>query len=211
MNEMKLYKKKLQNESKTDKNAENELDARDMIDSCFVYGENIYTSISMWDHKSYADKYIEALGKNKFDEIYNDEMDYLSECKINANVVIDSEGVSYNSTSEPENYIRLLNPADKDYYDNKKFIVSLPAGNFSKDYKVFADDEETALELVVVDLEKNSPAFLMTDDDFLDNEDYKNDCIYVDATSFGADKPYYLDGTTTVKEYNLSKNMEIGE
>lgn len=73
-----------------------ELSCREMINSCLIYSTNFLTS-------HYKDNYIESLGKKRVDELFNEQLKYFTTCKVNYNVYEDSEGVTYNSLTEPEN------------------------------------------------------------------------------------------------------------
>ena len=92
----------------TEKELEIELELREMIMSCLIYGGDIYTSVcinmvSDYYHKPYADKYIDLLGEEKVKEIYNDQKNYFeTKCKVNYNVYTDYEGCTYNSLVEEE-------------------------------------------------------------------------------------------------------------
>lgn len=80
---------------------EAEANFRNMIMSCLTYGDNIFTSISMWTGKPYADEYIDILGYEKAMEIYNDQKRYFDECcMVEKDVYTDSEGVTYNRLIE---------------------------------------------------------------------------------------------------------------
>lgn len=59
-----------------------ELSLREMIMSCLIYGEDIFTSVcinacSEYYHRPYAEKYIDILGYNRVMEIYNDQKNIL--------------------------------------------------------------------------------------------------------------------------------------
>lgn len=83
------------------KEEEAEANFRSMIMSCLTYGDNIFTSISSWTGKTYADEYIDILGYEKAMEIYNDQKRYFDECcTVEKGVYTDSEGVTYNRLIE---------------------------------------------------------------------------------------------------------------
>lgn len=122
--------------------------------------------------------------------------------------------------------IEIINPDDKDYYDGKLYKVGIwpGAGYQLVEFYVYASDESTALDLVVVDAEINAPNLLysidevmnqITDDfqdeyvefkneyedadDFTFAQEYLN-YIYVDATMEGASQPYFVNGENLVIE-----------
>ena len=98
MNKEKI--KEMERNAKT-KEEETEANFRSMIMSCLTYGYNIFTSISMWTGKPYADEYIDILGYEKAMEIYNDQKRYFDECcTVEKDVCTDSEGVTYNHLIE---------------------------------------------------------------------------------------------------------------
>ena len=116
--------------------------------------------------------------------------------------------------------IAIINPDDRDYYDGKLYQVGIwPGAGYELDlFNVYADSEETALNLVVADAELNAPNLLtsisdmeeMIADDWQDEfnefilEDPERDdftfateylgYIYVDATMEGASQPYFVQG-----------------
>lgn len=85
-----------------------ELSLREMIMSCLVYGEDIFTSVcinacSEYYHRPYAEEYIDILGYDRVMEIYNDQKKYFdTKCRVEKNVYTDYEGVTYNSLIEEE-------------------------------------------------------------------------------------------------------------
>ena len=85
-----------------------ELSLREMIMSCLVYGEDIFTSVcinacSEYYNKPYAEEYIDILGYDRVMEIYNDQKKYFdTKCRVEKNVYTDSEGLTYNSLIEEE-------------------------------------------------------------------------------------------------------------
>ena len=108
----------------------------------------------------------------------------------------------------------IVNPEDKDYYDGKLMQVGLWWGSgYTLDmYPVYADDPETALNLVVAYIEKNHPQDLentdkwarnlreeLAKDNNLEDEweaeelpDFYETFMYVDATMEGASEPHYI-------------------
>lgn len=85
-----------------------EMNLREMIMSCLIYGNDIFTSVcinacSKYYHRPYADEYIDILGYDRVMEIYNDQKEYFdTKCKVEKNVYTDYEGVTYNSLIEEE-------------------------------------------------------------------------------------------------------------
>lgn len=85
-----------------------EMSLREMIMSCLIYGEDIFTSVcinacSKYYHRPYAEEYIDILGYDRVMEIYNDQKEYFdTKCKVEKNVYTDYEGVTYNSLIEEE-------------------------------------------------------------------------------------------------------------
>ena len=83
-----------------------EMNLREMIMSCLVYNEDIFTSIN-WNEGSgyygrpYVDKYIDILGKDRVMTIYDEQKNYFeTKCKVKRNVYQDSEGLTYNTLIE---------------------------------------------------------------------------------------------------------------
>ena len=130
--------------------------------------------------------------------------------------------------------IEIINPDDKDYYDNKLFKVGIwpGAGYQLATFKVYANSEEEALNLVVANAEINAPGLLMSiqeiedliaedyqeeynefisenpeSDDFTFATEYLN-YIYVDATMEGASQPYFVTGDNLVIEELDDKKEE---
>ena len=130
--------------------------------------------------------------------------------------------------------IEIINPHDKDYYDNKLFEVGIwpGAGYQLATFKVYANSEEEALNLVVANAEINAPGLLMSiqeiedliaedyqeeynefisenpeSDDFTFATEYLN-YIYVDATMEGASQPYFVIGDNLVIEQITDEKEE---
>ena len=125
-----------------------------------------------------------------------------------------------------ENKRNIINPDDQNYYDNKLYKVGIwpGAGYQLNTYYVYADSEETALDLVVVHLEIYNPSLLSSVQEVEDriNEDYQtefnnfivkgedNDIItfasdylnllYIDATMNGATQPYFIENENLIVE-----------
>lgn len=67
-----------------------ELDCREMINSCLIYGSNFWGT-------RYSEPYIEELGKERVLELYNEQKSDFDKAIVFHNVYEDSEGCSYNS------------------------------------------------------------------------------------------------------------------
>ena len=136
-----------------------ELSCREMINSCLIYGTDFLTS-------HYKDSYIEELGEKRVNELYNEQLKYCEKCKVNYNVYEDSEGVTYNSLTEPENdgYIHceiigepIFNKIEdtnetffsikvKDQYNNC-FDVGL-SSDVDNDYRNYYDGRKIGLKII---------------------------------------------------------------
>ena len=85
-----------------------EMSLREMIMSCLIYGDDIFTSVcinacSKYYHRPYAEEYIDILGYDRVMEIYNDQKEYFdTKCGVEKNVYTDCEGITYNSLIEEE-------------------------------------------------------------------------------------------------------------
>lgn len=67
-----------------------ELDCREMINSCLIYGSNFLGT-------RYSEPYIEELGKERVLELYNEQKSDFDKAIVFHNVYKDSEGCIYNS------------------------------------------------------------------------------------------------------------------
>lgn len=105
----------------------------------------------------------------------------------------------------------IVNPEDKDYYEDLYKVMLYPgAGAEYCVYKAYANYEEQALEIVVAYCEKEAPGLLYNQEDV----DPDDNVLYVDATEYGAIKPYYVSSLLkieTVDELNESKLVEDEE
>lgn len=102
------------------------------------------------------------------------------------------------------NIIKIINPEDEKWYD-KLYQVSFIVGNYSIDYKVYANDTQQALEQVVAYMENSGKTGLFSDEavEKIESDDTKtygeirdeieNNYIYVDGTEYGALQPHYID------------------
>lgn len=78
-----------------------EQNLRDMIDSCYTYGG--YTR-DTWNFERYITPYREALGEDRFNQVYDEHVKNLQEnFEIHHNVYTDSEGCTYNSLVKKSN------------------------------------------------------------------------------------------------------------
>lgn len=132
----------------------------------------------------------------------------------------------------------IINPDDRDYYDGKLYEVDIwpGSGYQSATFKVYAANEQEALELVVADAELNNENLLMSIPE-MENyiaEDWSEECnkfmqenedrdadeytfaeeylnyIYVDATMQGASQPYFINGKNLVIN-EISENDKVEE
>ena len=102
------------------------------------------------------------------------------------------------------NIIKIINPEDEKWYD-KLYQLSFIVGNYSIDYKVYANDTQQALEQVVAYMENSGKTGLFADEavEKIESDDTKtdgeirdeieNNYIYVDGTEYGALQPHYID------------------
>lgn len=67
-----------------------ELDCREMINSCLIYGSSFLET-------RYSEPYIEELGKKRVLELYNEQKSDFDKAIVFHNVYEDSEGCTYNS------------------------------------------------------------------------------------------------------------------
>lgn len=66
-----------------------------MINSCFTYGR---VDRDSWHFEKYISPYIEVLGVELFDNVYEEYINYLAEnFEVQHNVYTDHEGCSYNN------------------------------------------------------------------------------------------------------------------
>ena len=74
-----------------------EIRMKSMMNSCFTYGS---AEKGSHNYDMYIKKYEAELGSEVFNEVYEEQMAYLSGCTIERNVYTDSEGCTYNSLIE---------------------------------------------------------------------------------------------------------------
>lgn len=108
---------------------------------------------------------------------------------------------------EKEDWVDINSDQSESY--NKCFSVRIWTGKgyYLPAYKVYANNEEEALEICVAWLEKNEPDMLKDDwyqeelEDGEDEEILDSRYVYVDATMEGASEPHYI----------LADNLRIDE
>lgn len=81
-----------------------ELACREMINSCLCYhgikgGKEEFYKVCTWrwGSKSYAQPYIDSLGKDRVEELFKEQEKDFKKATVKYNVATDSDGVSYNS------------------------------------------------------------------------------------------------------------------
>lgn len=88
------------------KNENNELSAREMINSCLCYGDDYFKPIERWIFekqahgiKSYAEKDAEAIvgGMTRVRELFEEQKVDFEKTTVIRNAYTDSEGLSYNA------------------------------------------------------------------------------------------------------------------
>ena len=85
----------------------------------------------------------------------------------------------------------IVNPNDEGYYENNYTVNVVPGTEMSsKQYDVFANNEEQALAILCAFLEQECPDCLINCEDVTPEE---TNLIYVDGTEYGATKPYYIN------------------
>lgn len=128
-----------------------------------------------------------------------------SDASIEYNKVQESKKIE---TIDNSNEIVVINSQDSEYYDNL-YLVSLDLGVQGQyiSYKVYADYEEQALEIVISYVEDKAPYVLTScmemDPDEAEDEGY----TYVDATEYGAEQPYYILNTFIIKPVTLTESV----
>lgn len=94
-------------------------------------------------------------------------------------------------TSETMDVNNIVNPNDEGYYENNYIVNVVPGTEMSsKQYDVFANNEEQALAILCAFLEQECPDCLINCEDVTPEE---TNLIYVDGTEYGATKPYYIN------------------
>lgn len=177
-------------------------------------GVDVYQSGRMGKHicvdntLSNAQKYEELqdklleLEKDMINFINGDE-DNINESLFRASDDVIDDSIEKGLYTESEEDVKVINPDDKDFYDNlyKVFLYS-GVGVSGVIYKVYADYEEQALEIAVSYAEDNAPGVLTDIEEVLDDEESLY--IYIDATEYGASKPYYISVQSNIEELDKS-------
>lgn len=118
-----------------------------------------------------------------------------------------------------EDLIEIVNPDEKDFYDDRLYVVSIwcGAGYVLDQFKVYGDDNmEAILEKVVAYAEEHNQDILLDPDEVYESvrndfsEEYQEyieensygdedtfiadylELMYIDATGEGASQPYYI-------------------
>ena len=139
-----------------------------------------------------------------FKQVIKPTVDWLNEereeLKQEGKATTEQEGLEQNKelTEDMETQNITINPEDSDYYE-EKFLVTLNTGTNADSglaFKVYANDEQQALEILVPYLEENYPGYLI---DCEDVDPEESQYIYVDGTEYGATKPYCLDIYTGIQ------------
>lgn len=101
-------------------------------------------------------------------------------------------------TLEEDDYAQ-VNPNEGDYYNDCYVVRIWPgSGYYLPAYKVYANNEQEALEICVAWLEDDDPSMLQDDiyqrciDEGDDEEELDSIFLYVDATMEGASEPHYI-------------------
>ena len=106
LKDLMLHNKEWLNINSSARKLYEEMSLRDMIMSCLIYDNDIFTStninaVSEYYGRPYAEKYIDILGYDRVMEIYNDQKEYFeTKCKVVKGVYTDCEGLTYNSLVE---------------------------------------------------------------------------------------------------------------
>lgn len=148
-------------------------------------------------YEELQDKLLE-LEKDMIDFINGDE-DNINESLFKASDDVIDDSIEKGLYTESEEDVKVINPDDKDFYDNlyKVFLYS-GVGVSGVIYKVYADYEEQALEIAVAYAEDNAPGVLTDIEEVSDDEESLY--IYIDATEYGVSKPYYISVQSNVEE-----------
>lgn len=133
----------------------------------------------------------------------------IQNCRSDASIEYDKVQESKKiETIDNSNDIIVINPEDSEYYDNL-YLVSLDLGVQGQyiSYKVYADYEEQALEIVISYVEDKAPYVLTS---FMEMDPYEAEdegYTYVDATEYGAKEPYYILNTFMIKPTTLTESV----
>lgn len=174
---------------------------------------HILSSLENKDYKEIT-KYIEDMWEDdSMSVVVKQLQDLIHKDKIDEEMFSASDKVKQDSkdkglyTESDEEEIPLVNEDDELTYDNL-YIIGIDMGvqGQVKLYKVYADYEEQAIDIVVSYIEQNNLPGLIncSDVDPIDAENY----VYIDATEYGASQPYYILNTCIIQEANDNKIAE---
>lgn len=86
------------------KRLDNELSCRDMINSCLTYHGEKFGWIAFWEEeewrwgdKSYAAPYVRALGRERVEALFDEQLADFRKATVHYTVFTDDEGLTYNS------------------------------------------------------------------------------------------------------------------
>lgn len=104
-------------------------------------------------------------------------------------------------TESVEEEIPLVNSEDREYYTTL-YLVSLwrGVGPTMVEFKVYANYEEQALEILTPYLEENAPGLLIPCEEVDIGNEEDADLIYIDGTEYGASQPYYVYNNAHIEE-----------
>ena len=163
--------------------------------------------------KETIDVYIKDMSEDDTMTVVVNQLKQLKDGKLNEELFSASDEVKEDSkekglyTESDEEEIPLVNEDDELTYDNL-YIIGIDMGvqGQVKLYKVYADYEEQAIDIVVSYIEQNNLPGLIncSDVDPIDAENY----VYIDATEYGASQPYYILNTCIIQEANDNKIAE---
>ncbi len=128
--------------------------------------------------------------KPTVDWIEEERKDNKEESKKVESEELTPETISTDSVETPD-VNNIVNPNDEGYYENNYTVNVVPGTEMSsKQYDVFANNEEQALAILCAFLEQECPDCLINCEDVTPEE---TNLIYVDGTEYGATKPYYIN------------------
>ena len=163
--------------------------------------------------KETIDVYIKDMSEDESMKVVVNQLKQLIDSELNEELFSASDEVKQDSkdkglyTESDEEEIPLVNEDDELTYDNL-YIIGIDMGvqGQVKLYKVYADYEEQAIDIVVSYIEQNNLPGLIncSDVDPIDAENY----VYIDATEYGASQPYYILNTCIIQEANDNKIAE---
>jgi hypothetical protein len=91
---------KLRTSGQVSEQEQTELFMKSMLLSCYVYGGLDKDSSN---YKQYIEPYKEKLPIDVFNEVYDEQVNYLKGFEVKVNVYTDSEGLNYNSLTPKNN------------------------------------------------------------------------------------------------------------